>query len=90
VHDCFAALPHEISQIENLVKEAFIKIYFTEGYLTKLHQNLLDQINAYYPLKYEGNQCFIIFEDSNLEERKLFLNYREAKIKIMLNYKSCL
>jgi hypothetical protein len=74
VHDCFASLPHEISKIEKLVKEAFIKIYFTdEGDLHKIHQNLLDQINAYSPLKYDGKECFIILEDSNLHEKKLLI-----------------
>lgn len=47
VHDCYAALPHEMRDIEVCVKEAFIKIYFSDsGYLNKLHAHLFAQLKS--------------------------------------------
>lgn len=51
IHDCFATTANNMVFIENRVKEAFIKIYFTSGnYLEKMHINIVDQIKSYTPI----------------------------------------
>ena len=45
VHDCFATTPNNMSELDVLIKESFIQIYFTDGnYLTNMHELLVKQI----------------------------------------------
>jgi hypothetical protein len=45
VHDCFATTANNMSKLDNLIKETFIQIYFTDGnYLSNMHTSLVKQI----------------------------------------------
>ena len=45
IHDCFATSPNNMEFLNKIVKESFIDIYFKEeGYLSKLHNCIIDQI----------------------------------------------
>jgi len=47
VHDCFASTPNNMFLLEDKVKKAFIDIYFKDdGYLQKMHNNIIEQIEA--------------------------------------------
>lgn len=47
VHDCFASTPNKMFLLEDKVKKAFIDIYFKDdGYLQKMHNNIIEQIEA--------------------------------------------
>lgn len=49
IHDCFATTPNNMKDLEMLVKEAFILIYFgTKGYLTKMHEHIIGDLRSNY------------------------------------------
>lgn len=52
IHDCFATTANNMEEIERLVKESFIEIYFSDGnYLEKMHKNILEQVKSYSDIK---------------------------------------
>lgn len=45
IPDCFASSPRHIKQVEKIIKEAFIMIYFgTQGYIEKIHNHIVDDL----------------------------------------------
>lgn len=47
IHDCFATTLNNMAKLESLVKKAFIIIYFQDdGYLTAMHNHIIDDLKA--------------------------------------------
>ena len=70
IHDCFATTANNMEEIERLVKEAFIEIYFSDvNYLEKMHKNILDQVKSYNEIKVdvEGKEYI------DVKNEKMFL-----------------
>lgn len=56
IHDCFASLPNSMGLLEQMVKEAFIEIYFSDNaYVQTLHNQLLEQIRDLTETKLDEN-----------------------------------
>ena len=73
IHDCFATTANNMEFIEHYVKDAFIKIYFSNGnYLEKMHYSIIEQINSYSPIvtKSDGNE-YVIIQDKEYIVPKL-------------------
>lgn len=71
IHDCFATTANNMEFIENNVKNAFIKIYFSNGnYLEKMHNHIIDQIKSYASpeviTNFEGKEYIIIDKEEIL------------------------
>ena len=75
IHDCFASTPNNMNKMNNMVKNAFIKIYFEDSnYIEKMHNNFIEQIKSYVAkdnLIYDNEDIYIILNDKNNYERKL-------------------
>jgi DNA-directed RNA polymerase len=89
VHDCFATTPNNMQNLDRMIKETFIQIYFTDGnYLTEMHNILVKQIKdnvsevfinekgeEYITIK---NKNYIIpqmpIEFTSTQHNKLFMN----------------
>jgi DNA-directed RNA polymerase len=47
IHDCFATTPNSMSIIDNELRIAFIKMYFSYDFLETLHNDFLKQITSF-------------------------------------------
>jgi DNA-directed RNA polymerase len=63
IHDCFASTSGEMPLIEDIVKQAFINLYFNKNYLELFHNNIINQIKANANIITNNNQDYLILED---------------------------
>ena len=82
IHDCFASTPNNMSKMELMVKNVFIKIYLADSnYLEKMHNNFIDQINSYIPIDniiYENDDIFILIKKNNKDMKLKLPNLQKG------------
>jgi len=91
IHDCFASTPNTMFNLEKLVKNAFIEIYFKdEGYLLKLHKHLVKSIvSATDPIqiKYQNDKENIVVplnaKSENFDFNQITKNSANTQITVM-------
>lgn len=73
IHDCFATTPNNMFILNNIVLSSFVEQYYSENYITKLHQNLLDTISSYdqYKIVVDNGTQYIIGNNTRLEIPKI-------------------
>ena len=70
VHDCFATTPNNIDKMVEIVKQAFILIYFKDkGYLIKFHEHILNELN-------EMETYSIILKDNKYYLKMTWMNLK--------------
>lgn len=70
VHDCFATTPNNRDKMVEIVKQAFILIYFNDkGYLIKFHEHILNELNEMetYSIILKDNKYYL---KNDLDESK--------------------
>ena len=82
IHDCLASTPNNMSKMELMVKNVFIKIYLADSnYLEKMHNNFIDQINSYIPIDniiYENDDIFILIKKNNKDMKLKLPNLQKG------------
>ena len=74
IHDCFASTPNKMGLLANIVKRAFIYIYFKdEGYLLKTHKNFILEIKNNFEIIIENDKEYIEFINSKKEKKYIEL-----------------
>lgn len=75
IHDCFATSPNNMEILNNIVKESFIDIYFKEeGYLSKLHNCILEQIKESHDIiNIDGVNFVVDNDDKNIPAQALII-----------------
>ena len=74
IHDCFASTPNKMGLLANIVKRAFIYIYFKdEGYLLKTHKNFILEIKNNFEIIIENDKEYIEFINSKKEKEYIEL-----------------
>jgi DNA-directed RNA polymerase len=72
IHDCFGSHASDISYIQNLVKNGFIKIYLSNDFLTSFHTGCLDTLKTF-----DSSICTVSDDSTYLLDVK-----KDIKIKI--------
>ena len=92
VHDCFASTPNNMLKLEDLVKKAFINIYFNNrGYLIDIHEhfvtNIISATDPIYELSEELRNLIIQGKIINLDKIENLdeLNLLDGEYKLVIN-----